>query len=346
VDARRPSLQNDQQRSPLTGSTEGAPPKPAALVVSYPVARAASVLLTACGFFVINLFGALLIGAALDHALLRLDHARWFLVIGLASTSFFAGHSAAIGMLDGYVQGRLRLASASLQLPAAESARNPWQVALASLCVWGAGAAAIGGWCAPWLWPNGVPLSRFAWQFAAATALLGSAIVYQQTGRKFWGQVRLPPERRRFAGTQAAYLWQRHALPQGLVNAFVNGWIGAAIVPGTLSTGTTVTASFLQRDMIGTALVLTFVIAAGVHSYARFDRRWGVVPRLPVRGLRPLAALLALPVAVVASSFACAGLLGPNIGVWPFLIARTVGCGLYCAGVAYEVARWTLSSSD
>ena len=166
--------------------TTSAKPNGRPRVVSYRVARASVVLLTAGTFFVINAAGAWVIGRQLADGVLSLRHARYFWAVGLATTAFFAGQGGALGLLDAYVRGRV-------QLPPREPApakpvrpQNPWRVASWSLCTWGAIAAAIS--CG--VVHDAVPLSRFCWQFASWSALLSAVVVLQRTGAPFLEQAR------------------------------------------------------------------------------------------------------------------------------------------------------------
>ena len=312
--------------------------------LAYPAARVAAIAVTAIGSFAMHLSGAWFIGSALTHDVLTLTQARWLWVVGLASASFFAGHTGAIGLLDAHSQQRVRLPEGLPETSQdAQRARNPWAVAAQSLGVWGGLAAALGVAFSPRWWPNGVHLMQFAWQFAAASALLSGVVVAQHTGQRFLAEARLAPERRRFSGSFNAYLWQRHALPQGVVNTLLNGLVGVAIAPVALNQSVAlVPASFIQRDALGTGLLLTLVIAGGVRAYTRFESRWGVapVPREPERrtGSLPMLGLL------VASS--AAALLGltqvPALSAWTFIVSRAIGCGVWSAIVAYWVACLTV----
>jgi hypothetical protein len=350
MDTGESSFQLGHERGPARMWRMVAAPKAARFApLAYPVARAAAVLLTASGFFAIHLLGAWFIGSALTHDVLTLTQARWIWVVGLASASFFAGHTAAIGLLDAYVQRRVRLPEALPPLPSrAQPASNPWNVALQTLCIWGGVAAAISSTLLPSWWSKGVPLTHFAWQFAAASAVLSGGVVWQHTGQRFLDQARLAPERRRFAGSLNAYVWRRHVLPQGLINAVLNGWIGAAIVPAALhQTGAVVPAGFVQRDAIGTAVMLTLVIAVGVRSYALFESRWGVAPvPMPLEASRqttPRARLLLAGMWVALSACVLLSLTQlPALSVWTFLLSRALGCGVLSAAVAYAVAHRTV----
>jgi len=319
-------------------------------VLSYPAARVLTVGVSAWGFFLINLLAGWLIGSALSRDILSATHARYVFALGLASTSFFAAHNAAIGPLDSYAQGRMRLPPQATGAPAAARSRNPWRVGLLSLGVVGTTAAAISGWVVPQVWPHGVSVLRLALWFAGTSALLGGLIMLVQMGRPFLEQARVPLRERRFAGSYAAYLWQRHALPQGLVNAIINAWVGLAIAPVVHHEGVrSVPASFVQHDAIGTGVLLALLIAGGAYSHARFDRRWGVIDAQPHPV--PAPALRAAIILGYSSGFAalgvCLELLGiSSLELRVYIALRALGCGTLSALVAYRVARWTSASTE
>jgi hypothetical protein len=307
---------------------------------SYAVARVALVWLTCGAFFWLNLGGAWLIGGALTHDVLSPLHARWYWAIGLAATAFFAGHGGSIGLLDAYSQGRVRLPA---QPAAASAALNPWQVALTLLVRCGLPLAAISFWLVPLIWPSGVRLQHFVWQFASVSAGLSAVLVTLRTGAPFLGQTQLALAERRFSGSAEAYLWQRHALPQALVNGLINGVVGAAIVPMKLTAaGASLSAAFVRHDIAGALCVLGLFIAGATLSYARFDRRWGVAPALgtkPWRLAKQAAQSAAIFAALTALLCALTGLGLRDVGVPTFLVGRALGCGVYCGWVAYWTAR-------
>jgi hypothetical protein len=315
--------------------------------VSYRVARAATALLTGAAFFVILAAIGLVIAAALTRDVLQLQHARIVMAIGFGLAAFFAGHSGAIGLLDGYSQGRFRLPEQLSPPPSAAHARNPWQVASLSAVFVGVPCGALAFWWLPQLWPAGVARTQFVWCFAAAGSAISASIVWVLTGRRFLAEAQLAPAQRRFEGSHAAYLWQRHALPQAVVNAFINGWMGVALVPGAIaSPDAGVPAAAVQLDVRGTAFVLAVAIALGVRTQARFDLRWGIIAPLEASAPRPWwrafivfgsAPALAL---LVAALYAVLGL--DAIGPWTFVLWRGAACALYCGAIAYWVARWNL----
>jgi hypothetical protein len=191
-----------------------------------------------------------------------------------------------------------------------------------------------------------VPLQRFVWQFATCSAVLSGAIVALLTGKSFLAQTQVLPQRRRFVGTVSAYLWQRHALPQGLLNAVLAGVAGAAIMPATLGTpGAVISAEFVRRDMIGTLCGLGIAIAAEVYGYAQFERRWGVAPVLESSRVRLAHQIACSAIAfAVLTGLACAltGLGVHDVSVSTFLVGRTLGCGAYGGWIAYCLARWLM----
>jgi len=319
-------------------------------VFSYGTARAATVLMTACAFCAILLVLGTGLVAALTHDVLGLEHARAIAALGLLFVTFFAGHAGELGLLDGYSQGKVQLPTALpvTASPATGGAYSPWRAGLASAACVGMPSSALAFALLPRLWPNGVARERFVWHFATAGAVLAGLIVLRWTGRHFLHEARLPAAQRGFVGSPTSYLWWRHALPQGLVNLAINAWIGIALAPGrTSDPSALVPRTLVQTDLVGTALVLVLVIAAGVRTQARFDVRWGVIaPSLeapPRIGWR-IAAAIALPVLVIACVWLLyAGLRLDGIGVWTFVAWRSIGCGLYCGLIAYYCARWTLA---
>jgi hypothetical protein len=318
-------------------------------VVSYRVARIATALLTGCAFLVILGAIGLVIAAALTRDVLQLQHARLVMAIGLCLAAFFAGHSGAIGLLDGYSQGRFRLPDSISPPPSAARARNPWRVACLSAVLVGVPYGTLAFFWLPQLWPAGIARQQFVGCFAAAGGVVSALIVWVLTGRRFLDEAQLAPAQRRFAGSHAAYLWQRHALPQALINAFINGWMGVALVPGRFDGADAgISAAAVQLDVRGTAFVLAAAIALGVRTQARFDLRWGIiapieaaVPRawwraFVIFGSAPAVALL------VAALYAALGLAA--ISPWTFVLFRGLACALYCGAIAYWVARWNLSA--
>jgi hypothetical protein len=317
--------------------------------VPYRVARAATAILTGTAFFVI--FGAigLVVVAALTPDILQLEHARFVMAIGLGLAAFFAGHNGALGLLDGYSQGRFQLPESLSAPPSAAQARNPWRIASWTALLVGVPCAALAFACLPELWPNGVARTQFVLIFATLGSAISATIVWVLNGRRFLEEAQLAPAQRRFDGSHAAYLWQRHVLPQAVINAFINGWMGVALVPGRLaSADVRIPAAAVQLDVRGTAFVLAVAIALGVRTQARFDVRWGIVPSLAepaprawwrafmVFGSAPAVALL------VGGLYAVLGL--DAISPWTFILWRGAACAVYCGAIAYWVARWNLGA--
>jgi hypothetical protein len=312
-------------------------------VLPYRTARASVVLLSALTFFVINAAGAWLIGRQLTDGALSVRHARYFWAVGLATTAFFAGQGGALGLLDAYIRGRVRLPSRHAAPPKPVAPQNPWGVASWSLCTWGVMAAAVSFWVVP---SDGVTLTDFCRQFASWSAVLSAVIVLQRTGAPFLEQARLEPRQRRFAGTLDAYVWQRHVLPQGVVNAIVNGWIGVAIMPARLGAADAqapIPAAFVRLDFAGVALLLALLIAVGTRGQTQLDRLSGVIDALP---RRPTRVWLVFGAFVIAAALGCVttGVGIRAISVTVYLVARAVGCGVLSASVAYCSARRTLST--
>jgi hypothetical protein len=316
-------------------------------VVSYAVARVATAVLTGGAFFMILGVIGLGIAGALTKDVLQLKHARFMMAVGIALTAFFAGHSGSIGLLDGFSQGRFRLPDAAMLPPTAARARNPWHAALWSTLLLGAPLALVAFWLLPEVWPSGVSRGRFVGCFAVLGSFVSVVIVWVLTGRAFLSEASLPLERRSFQGSHAAYLWQRHALPQGLANLLINGWVGVALVPAAMSSPSAeVPAALVLADAGGTAFVLAIAIAIGVHTYARFDLRWGVIPAIPVSPPRAFVRLAALFGSAFVVAFLVralyAGLGLDAISGWTFVVWRSLLCGLYCGAVGYWIARWSL----
>jgi hypothetical protein len=302
------------------------------------------VLLSAVTFFVINAAGAWLIGKQLTDGALSFSHARNLWAVGLATTAFFAGQAGALGLLDAHVRGRVRLPPRATSSDEPAAPQNTWAVASWTLCTWGAVAAAISFGLVP---RAGVPLPRFCWQFASMSALLSALIVVRRTGAPFLGQARLAPHQRRFAGTLDAYVWQRHVLPQGVVNAIVNAWIGVAIMPAQLGAQharAAIPAAFVRLDFVGVGLLLALLIAAGVRSQVQLDRLSGAIDGLS-RPAPQTWRMLCACTAVAALACVTTGAGIRPVGVMTYLILRALGCGLLSATVAYWAAWRTLSAS-
>jgi hypothetical protein len=321
--------------------------KQPAKVVPYPVARAATALLTGGAFFAILALIGFAIAGTLTRDRLQLQHAQFMLAIGLVFTALFAGHSGAIGLLDGYSQGRFQLPEQPTPPPSAARAQNPWRTGVWSAMLVGVPLAGLTFWLLPQLWPSGVALSRFVWSFALAGGLVSGAIVWFWTGQRFLREASLAPAQRRFVGSTAAYLWQRHAWPQAIINALINGWVGAALVPGPFeSPGQGVSAAAVQLDVRGTAFVLAVAIALGVRTQSRFDVRWGIAPQLeaaaPRAWFRAFLVFGSAPALALLVGALYAGLGLGSISAWTFVLWRSLVCGVYCGAIAYWVARWNL----
>ena len=179
--------------------------------------------------------------------------------------------------------------------------------------------------------------------------MLSAAVVLVRVGTPFLRQAQLSPAQRRFAGSQRAYLWQRHVLPQALVNGSINAWVGAALVPGALSDpNTAVPATLLQQDGVATAFGLALAVVGGAFGHARFDRRWMVVPQASTSISR------AARVSGLIASIAFAALLGSipralgaeAVDAWTFVVVRTIACGIYSGLLAYWMASWALGTPD
>lgn len=339
----------------------------------YPAARAFAVIGSAFMFFFIAALLGGALSAALAPATLQAEHAAWMLALGLLCSAFFAGQGGSIGLLDAYSQGRVALpvstgsapgvagAAGSPPLTAAEAgaallvaarvadpsyaAANPWAVALRCAAWLGLPLGALGFGAVYAFWPRGLPREQFAWLFALSSAALGGGIVAALTGRPFLREAGLAKPQRAFAGSHAAYLWRRQVLPQIAINVFINGWVGLAIAPARLAEpDPRVPRELVLADAGGTALVLAIAIAAGVHTYARFDLRWGVTRgsagKAPHWALR-LLALLGSAVAVALLVQVLFALTGWDaVGLYGFVIGRGLACGAYSGWVAYLVARW------
>jgi hypothetical protein len=191
--------------------------------------------------------------------------------------------------------------------------------------------------------------SFLLWLSACAGAIAAIA-TYERSGRYVLREIAVPIEQRRFGGSVRAYLWQRHVVPQFVMNAWFNGWAGLSMVNGSIhDPASSLSRSGVLLDAGATGLLLTFGIALGTRGYVNFDLRWGVAPRLPDRapsGLRSSLRLLAGTAgAWLALSLGMFALDIDRVHTWPLVAAHGVLLGLLCSVIAYWSARWTLSAA-
>ncbi|HEY2733380.1 MAG TPA: hypothetical protein VGI70_05320, partial [Polyangiales bacterium] len=204
-------------------------------VVSYSIARTATVILSALAFFAIFAVVGVGVVDALTPDVLQPKHARCLSAIGLAFAALFAGHGGAIGLLDALSQGRVRLPTDLPTPPSAAHAMNPWRVAAAAALAVGVPVGACAFFAIPAAFPEGIARGPFVFWFAVAGGVIGAAIVGVVTGRWFLREASLAPQQRAFPGSAERYLWQRHVIPQTAINAVINAWVGVALVPGPIA---------------------------------------------------------------------------------------------------------------
>jgi hypothetical protein len=324
-------------------------PKKPPQVVSYRAARIGGAIVTGFVFFMILwMLGAAMVFSLGNDPVLR-THGRWVATIAYGMVPLFAAHSAGVGFPDAFAQGRFVLPEFGLPPPAAGArATNPWLVALVALAVVGLPLAAGAYWLTPRVWPASLSAPAFVTRFAGLGAVFAGAVFFVLTGQRFLREAALPHERRRFAGSLDAYVWQRHVWPQALINVWINVWVTFALIKGPLVLASSgLSREAIVADALGTGLVLAFAVGGGTIPYARFDLRWGVAPAHDEQapsGVRQLAFLVGMPLLAAALTLAVlTALRVEHVSVWPLTIVRSLLCGAYAGLIAHRTAHWALS---
>ncbi|HEX7477718.1 MAG TPA: hypothetical protein VF331_07920 [Polyangiales bacterium] len=322
--------------------------------MSFAVARSVAVVATTV------ILGAVLCGVgfamstAMTRELLRPEQASTLMAVAFVFVPLFAAQGVIVGLLDGYALGRFFLPAPAPASPAeprlspAQRAQNPWVPALIASASLGVPFALLALWGVPRLWPGGLSRAALLLRFLPVGMLLALVTTLAVTGQRLLRELQLPVAARAFAGSHAAYLWQRHALPQGLSNLIINAWVGVAIFPGPFDQpGAGVPRELITGDAFVTMLVLALAVLAGTLPYASFDLRWGVVPSLPGvaprRAVRSLYLLAPAPCVALFVYGLLAVLHMQTLTFWPFVVLRALACGGYAGLAAYLVASWTLS---
>jgi hypothetical protein len=172
------------------------------------------------------------------------------------------------------------------------------------------------------------------------------------SGRAFLREALVPRQDRSWSGTREAYLWTRHALPNGLANAIINALVAFVVFPQPpLDPGNVMDRQMLIGDTFITLMILTTAVMTGARAHARSDLRWGVVPAEPDRTAPGIGGqvlrLLGVSLAVTGSLASLLYLGGIESCSLPFFVAwRTVAFGAYPALTAYLVAYWAPGSLD
>jgi hypothetical protein len=327
----------------------------ASKVLTFHVARLGAAIVTGIGFFImIAVFiGAVVLGLGDRVTTLQ---ACWLCVIVLSSVPAFAAHAASTSFLDAYALNKFQLPpmAAGVLGPAAGPTINPWRHALVLTGVIGFPLAALSYWWVARTWPDDSfsALSFVMW-ISACSGVVSAVVIFARTGGAFVREVAVPKERRRFPGTLEAYLWQRHAIPQLLLNAWYNGWAGLTMVQGPVSNpSSSLSRSDVLIEALLTGCFLALGIAAGTRGYAGFDARWGVAPELPARGPAPSSLRFTgqlLGFTLCAWLVLCVVMFGLSIErvyTWPLVVWRALLFGAFSGVLGYWSAYWTLAISE
>jgi hypothetical protein len=323
--------------------------------LTFQTARFGAAVMTGIAFFImiVVFVGAVVLGLG-DRV--TSEQARWLCVVVLSAVPAFAAHGASTSFLDAYAQKKFELPPrAAAQLGTATGTTgNPWQNASVAAAAVGLPFAALSFWWIRRTWPNDsfAPLSFVMW-LSGWSGLIAAVVMFARTGGTFLREVAVPKARRRFAGTAEAYIWQRHAIPQFLINAWFNGWAGLSMVQGPVSDpSSSLSRSDVLLEACMTGCFLALGIAAGTYGYATFDVRWGVAPVLPARG----AAISGVRFGVRLLGFTacvwlllCAAMFGlgiERVHTWPLVVGRAVLYGAFSGVLGYWSAHWTLSHAE
>ena len=296
---------------------------------------------------------ALFVGATVDA--MQIEHvnalqAQWLFVVVISSVPLFAVHGTITGFLDGYMQGKFVLPPSAAQGPVGSTPTNPWRAGMLATCLLGLPLSLAGYTLIPSYWPHvGLSLSRFTWWLAAVSGVLAALVTLARSGPALLRDLSVPPERRRFEGSLDAYIWQRHVVPQFLVNLWFNAWAALSLVQGPASDpSSSMALDRLVPDAFVSSLGLAFGIGLGTRAYARVDLRWGIVAPGPATSPGPLRATLLMTCgALSAALLGVAMLYGfgiERLHTVPLAAVRGLFCGGVCACVAYFSARWTLDA--
>jgi hypothetical protein len=337
-------------------------------VVPYAVARVGAVLGTGALFYGILYFLGGVLCAILGSDPLPPRNGAWLAAIGLSCVPLFATHGAFVSFPDLYARGFFRLPDASLAQLFAQAqqrgATNPWRAALWATGVLGVPIGVLSFWLVPSLPSEQLAVSRYLGMLAGSGALLAAGTFYVFTGRSFLREAAVLPADRRYPGTASSYLWERHVLPQALVNLWLNAWVAAALVRGPLELETSgVGRDAVLTDVFATGMFLAVAVGSETVAYARFDQRWRVSPLIgAAKGgviRRPIdtgwyrnvwvhtSLLLALPAVLTAVVYGVLVGLGiDHLRAWPFTVGRGVLWGLYAGGIALWFGRWTLATPE
>ena len=319
-------------------------------MVSFETARVGSAVLTAIAFFIMVAVFTGTIVDGLGVARLTIDQARWMFVVVISSVPAFAAHGAATSFVDAFAQGKFTLPTAQRAEPGADTTCNPWRNAMRAGAVVGLPVALLAFVLVPRLADSeSFSKTGFVLVLSACSGVLAAGVMFASTGAAFLREAAVPEAKRRFAGSVGEYIWQRHVIPQALINGWFNAWAGLSIVEGAVADPD----SGLPRWIIlaEAALTTSFLalgIALGTRSYAGFDLRWGVIPRSPERAtsaLRFSGQLAGVTVSVwLALSLVMFGFGIERLSTWPIVVYRAIFYGTYAGLIANWSARWVLAT--
>lgn len=324
-------------------------------VLTFPAARFGTAVVTGIAFFimVVVFIGAVVLGLG-DRV--TNEQARWMCVIVLSSVPAFAAHAASTAFLDAYAQNKFHLPPSAAGQPTDGQGPtiNPWRHAVLLAGSVGIPLSVLSYWWISNKWANeSFPSLAFVMWLSAAGGLVAAVVIFARTGSAFFREVRIPRERRRFRGSVYAYLWQRHAIPQLLLNAWFNGWAALSMVQGPVSDpSSSLSRTDLLLEACMTGCFLALGIAGGTRGYATFDMRWGVAPELPRRaaaesGPRFIGRLLAFTLCVwLVLCLVMFGFDIERVHTWTLVWTRFVFYGAFSGVLGYWSAQWTLANVD
>lgn len=324
-------------------------------MLTFPAARFGAAVVTGIGFFimVVVFIGAVVLGLG-DRV--TGEQARWLCVIVLSSVPAFAAHAASTSFPDAYLQNKFHLPPSAAGQPCDGQgpAINPWWHASQLAVIVGLPLSSLSFWWVQRTWPNDSfsKLSFVMW-LSAASGVVAAVVMFARTGKAFFREVAIPRERRRFRGSVYAYLWQRHGIPQLLLNAWFNGWAALTMVQGPVSDpSSSLSRSDVLIEACMTGCFLALGIAGGTRGYATFDVRWGVAPELPTRaaaesGLRFTGRLLTFTLCVwLVLCLVMFGLDIERVHTWTLVWTRAVFYGAFSGVLGYWSAHWTLATVE
>jgi hypothetical protein len=317
-------------------------------VLSFPAARVGAAVVTGIGFFIMVAFFVAPVTYGFGTGRINANQARWLFLVVLGTIPTFGAVTAATSMLDAYAQGKFRLPPSAEGQRGSGRSQNPWWLGLLAGLFIGLPVVLASFFYISATWPAaGLTPLDVTLLLASVSGVLTGVVLFVCTGGVVLREIAVPRPARLFQGSLQAYLWQRHVLPQFVINAWFNAWAGLSIVKGPVSDpASSIGRSDVLLEASITGLFLVLGLASGTRAYVDFDLRWGVMQRVPDRAPGPLRiAGLLFGCACGAWLMLCLVLFGlgiERIHTWPLVAARGVLYGTYSAAIAYWSARWSL----